>query len=311
MGFQFGAVRELDFQVTLYCFTLVVAFVIISEYVLGVVEFFMEGSRLYSRMLKMIYKELMIMGMLTFCVMMYEASPEEENDPNAEEWLAAIDFSHVYLFFVTFFFVLHAFYLMIKSATAASEYRLLFSESTTTVIDRLRGAKESWLGSCLFSMKLLPISSARYHAEFSMIQSLFMRLYRLPESLDFPYYLSGCFDRFALATINRSVFTWVVLLFLVACNYVRIRYNLTEALFALVFDSLGWKVSEVTGLSDRHLTFTETLYVFSVCGIFLVLYTVAMTIVSRIYKARCVLHYLCATSSSPTRMTCNYEFAVS
>jgi hypothetical protein len=288
MGFQCGVVRELDFQVTFYCFTLVVAFVILAEYVLGTVEYFMEGSRLYSKMLKMIYKELMIMGMLTFCVMMYESTPEDKEDVIAEEWLAAVDFSQVYLFFVTFFFVMHAFYLMIKSATAASEYRLLFSESTTTVIENLKAAKQSCWGSFLFSLKLLPISNARYHAEFSMIQALFMRLYRLPENLDFPYYLSGCFDRFALAIINRSMFTWIVLLFLVVCNYVRIRYNLTEEMFAVVFDAVGWKVSEVKEFSDRYLGFTDTLYVFSVCGIFLVLYTVAMTVISRIYKARYV-----------------------
>lgn len=286
MGFEFGVLQKLDYRITLYCFVLVVAFVILVEYVLGILEYFLEQSKLYTKMVKMLYKELMLMGMLTFCVMMYEAVPRNEEDIVEEEWLAAIDFSHVYLFFVTFFFVLHAFYLMMMSVSAVSEYRLMFSEKTTDVIDGLQAAKRSALGSLLFYMKLLPWSRPRYHAEFSLVQSLFMRLYRLPEELDFPYYLSGCFDRFALAIINRSVFTWVVLLFLVICNYLRIKYDLTEGMFEVFFDTLGLTVTEQTPLAQKHVNVHDSLYLFMICAIVLTLYTIALTIITRLYKAR-------------------------
>ena len=150
MGFEFGVVRSLDFKITLYCFVAVVVFVILSEYVLGILEYFLEGSRLYSRMVKMIYKELMLMGMLTFCVMMYEAVPRDEEDEKEKAWLEAIDFSHVYLFYVTFFFVLHAFYLMIMSVSAVSEYRLMFSERTDALVESLREVKRNPFSSLLF-----------------------------------------------------------------------------------------------------------------------------------------------------------------
>lgn len=76
-------------------------------------------------------------------------------------------------------------------------------------------------------MKQLPLCSVRNRVEFSMIHSLFTKTYLLPEDFDFPYYLSGCFDRFALRTINRSMFTWVVLLVIVACNFIRILVGLS------------------------------------------------------------------------------------
>jgi hypothetical protein len=306
MGFEFGVLRKLDHTVTLYCFILVVAFVIAVEYVLGILEYFLEGSRLYSKMVKMIYKELMLMGMLTFCVMMIEAVPKDEEDVIEEEWLAAIDFSQVYLFFVTFFFVLHAFYLMMMSVSAVTEYRLMFSERTSELIESLQAVKKSFVGSFLFYRKLFPLSTPRYHAEFSLIQALFVRLYRLPEDLDFPYYLSGCFDRFALAIINRSMFTWVVLLFLVICNYARIRYNLTRRVLVYVFTSLNWEVPAAVEISDQFMTTNGTLLVFFICGVLLVLYTILLTLISRIYKARCVV-LLCMHSFLPLPpLLCSY-----
>ena len=285
MGFKFGVLTELDFKITLYCFVLVVAFVIAAEYVLGVLEYFLEGSRLYSQMIEKIYKELMLMGMLTFCVMMYEAVPRNEEDVEEREWMESIDFSHVYLFFVTFFFVMHAFYLMVKSVSAVSEYRLMYSEKTDLMIENLQNLKSSWWGSFLFNLKMLPFCSTRYHVEFSLTQSLFTKLYRLPEDVDFPYYLSGCFDRFALRTINRSMFTWIVLLFFVVVNYVSIKYNLTVMVFDAVYGYLEIPLTEAQ-MTATDLTPKDVMIIFAVAGIFLVLYTIILTLITRVYKAR-------------------------
>jgi len=285
MGFKFGVLTELDFKITLYCFVLVVAFVIAAEYVLGVLEYFLEGSRLYSQMIEKIYKELMLMGMLTFCVMMYEAVPRNEEDVEEREWMESIDFSHVYLFFVTFFFVMHAFYLMVKSVSAVSEYRLMYSEKTDLMIENLQNLKSSWWGSFLFNLKMLPFCSTRYHVEFSLTQSLFTKLYRLPEDVDFPYYLSGCFDRFALRTINRSMFTWIVLLFFVVLNYVSIKYNLTVTAFEMVYGYLEIPLTEAQ-LTATDLSPKDVMIIFAISGTFLVLYTLILTLITRVYKAR-------------------------
>lgn len=297
MGFKFGVLTELDFKVTLYCFVLVVAFVIAAEYVLGILEYFLEGSRLYSQMIEKIYKELMLMGMLTFCVMMYEAVPRDETNEVEHEWMESIDFSHVYLFFVTFFFVMHAFYLMAKSVSAVSEYRLMYSERTELMIEGLQNLKSSWWGTFLFNLKMLPFCSTRNHVEFSLTQSLFTKLYRLPEDVDFPYYLSGCFDRFALRTINRSMFTWVVLLFFVALNYFSIRYNFTGEVFRVVYGYLDIPLTEAEATGRKHYSAEDVMFIFAVCGVLLVLYTFILTLITRIYKARYVLSASCCLNN--------------
>ena len=229
MGFEFGVITNLNFDITLYCFIAVVSFVIVFEYLIGIMEYFLEGSTLYSHMIQMIYKELMLMGLVTFCVIMYEAKQDGAVSETVENWITAIDFSHVYLFFVTFFFVMHAFYLMFMSVWSASSYRSMFTEKTLDLLGSLEKVKASSYEAFLFSVKQLPLCSVRNRVEFSMIHSLFTKTYLLPEGFDFPYYLSGCFNRFALRTINRSMFTWVVLLVIVACNFFRIFVGLSCA----------------------------------------------------------------------------------
>jgi hypothetical protein len=283
MGFEFGVITDLDFSITLYCFILVVTFVILFEYLIGIMEYFLEGSRLYTHMIQMIYKELMLMGLVTFCVIMYEAAPEGGVSETEETWLSAIDFSHVFLFFVTFFFVMHAFYLMIMSVWSASGYRSMFTEKTIDLLAVLEKVQANAWESFLFSISQLPVSSVRNRVEFSLLHSLFCKTYLLPLDFDFPYYLSGCFDRFALRTINRSMSTWIVLLAVVLLNFIRI--------------ALGWSChvkgeegEEVNAHeleeSDDSSCEEETLYVFLMCGLALMAYTTILTVISRVYKLR-------------------------
>jgi hypothetical protein len=44
-------------------------------------------------MIQMIYKELMLMGLVTFCVVMYEATAKGGVSETQENWISAIDFS--------------------------------------------------------------------------------------------------------------------------------------------------------------------------------------------------------------------------
>lgn len=223
MGFEFGVITNLDYTVTLYCFFIVVAFVLAMEYITGVMEYFLETSKLYTDMVQMIYKELMLMGLLTFAVTMFEAEHENGVSSSEEKWLEAIDFSHVFLFFVTFFFVSHAFYLMFSSAKASQKYRVMFFEETADIVDQVEEVKYSCWGRFVFNLKFLPLSAVRDKVEFNLIHSLFTSRYLVPEDFDFPLYLSGCFDRYALRTINRSKITWLALLVLIFVNFIRIQ----------------------------------------------------------------------------------------
>jgi hypothetical protein len=294
MGFEFGVITSLDFNITLYCFIAVVSFVIVFEYIIGVMEYFLEGSHLYTHMIQMIYKELMLMGLVTFCVIMYEATPDGGISEDEENWISAIDFSHVYLFFVTFFFVMHAFYLMFMSMWSSSSYRSMFTEKTIDLYAALEKVKASSWDRFLFSVKELPLCSVRNRVEFSIIHSLFLKTYLISEDFDFPYYLSGCFDRFALRTINRSMFTWIVLLFVVLCNFIRIQVGWScavpneeeggeERRFLQEEGADEYTTEEESGHDGCK---EESMFIFLGCGLSLIAYTLILTMVTRLYKLR-------------------------
>mmetsp|Transcript_2971 Transcript_2971/g.4586 ORF Transcript_2971/g.4586 Transcript_2971/m.4586 type:complete len:780 (+) Transcript_2971:187-2526(+) len=289
MGFEFGVVTELDFTVTLYCFIIIILFVIVFEYLIGIMEYFLEGSKLFSEMIQMIYKELMLMGLVTFCVIMYEATTAGGVSEGQEHWISGIDFSHVYLFFVTVFFVIHAFYLMAMSSSAASEYRGKFTEKTVDLISSLEKLRDNPISAGIFRFKLLPLSDVRTRVEFSLLHSLFLKTYLLPEEFDFPYYLSGCFGQFALRTIERSMFTWVVLLLVVVLNFARIKLGFScGAIEDLEEDARRRQLEEGEEEEGSEECVETMVYIFLACGVVLILYSVILTVITRIYKTRLV-----------------------
>ncbi|KAJ1411915.1 hypothetical protein B484DRAFT_482584 [Ochromonadaceae sp. CCMP2298] len=293
MGFEFGVVGELDFEITLYCFAVFIIFVIVSEYLIGIMDYFLEGSKLYTEMIQMIYKELMLMGLVTFCVVMFEATTEGGVSHGQENWINGIDFAHVYLFFVTVFFVMHAFYLMAMSVSAASEYHQRFTEKNADLIETLEGVRSNYFSSALFNFSLLPLSSVRSRVEFSLLHSLFLKTYLVPEEFDFPYYLSGCFDQFALRTIDRSMFTWVMLLVIIVVNFVRLRVGWTCSAIRNASDELAKDAERRLGgeeeAEEQDPECTRLmLYLFLCCGGLLIFYSIILTVVSRVYNCRLV-----------------------
>ncbi len=102
MGFHFGLIDTLDPKVSLYAFIGVISFVIVFEYGIGILEYFLEVHPLYNRIAQVIYKELMLMGIISFSIIMYEA---KNTSPTEDQLniIKSIDFAHIILFYVTIF----------------------------------------------------------------------------------------------------------------------------------------------------------------------------------------------------------------
>lgn len=294
--FEFGSIISLNYKVTFYCFIAVVVFVIIFEYCTEVIEYFLHES-LYSQMIQIIYKELMLMGLVTFCVILFEATT---NAHKYHVYIVGIDFSHVFLFFVTLFFVMHGFYLIIISMITTKEYHKNLSEKTFELIVKLEKVQRSYMKSLLYRFHIYPISSIRHRVEFSLIHSIFTRTYLLPKDFDFPQYLSGCFDRVALKTIKRSIFSWVMLLLVIGGNCVRIGWGLTcnfndsssHATTTTTTSSSGRRILfTFTDQNSKHSTDknacrTADFELFVLCGILLIIYCACINALALMYKSR-------------------------
>jgi hypothetical protein len=141
----------------------------------------------------------------------------------AHEAIVAIDFAHIILFYVTMFFVVHAFFLIKTSLSTAVNYRRLFAESTASVIAAVEETYQSRIGKFLFQLKYLPLSSVRDRVEFSVIHTIFDATYCLPKKFDFAEYLSNSYARYSLKLIHRSLFSWFILIVCVIANFIRIE----------------------------------------------------------------------------------------
>ena len=97
MGFKFGLVSNINSEKTLICFLGVILFVIMFDFLANLLEFFVAGSELYNRMIQMIYKELMLMGLVSFTVIMINASkPAYGADGYPDPWIVGKIFCFSY-----------------------------------------------------------------------------------------------------------------------------------------------------------------------------------------------------------------------
>jgi hypothetical protein len=361
MSFKFGLANDLDPSISLYCFLCVVFFLIFFEYLSGVIEFFLEKSPLYNRILQLIYKELMLMGLVSFAVIMYGATQNHDsehdsshdtshNDDSHSEnshdssgnntshaspsydsthshnWLQslletnytsshndtshdnstdhsdtthveddyysssetslsrseqvnlAVSFAHILLFFLTLCFVVLAFYLLWMSIFHEKNYHQLAGEEIISLKKKVENIYKNPFFKFLFLLIFWPFSSVRNHIEFHLLNDLFHKHYLLSLNFNFASYLSLCFGRFALKTINRSLLTWFVFIVILLINYFRIvdgKYICATK--HIVYDPLS-KNEMSCG------NFTARLFIFS--GILVSIFFVVLLLVSRIYKFR-------------------------
>lgn len=298
MGFRFGLIQSLEPVLAVKCFLAVVAFIIVFEHITGVLEYLLDESPAYSKMLQVIYKELMMMGVISFGITMYEARNSEPSQ-NIYDTIVAIDFAHIILFYMTIFFVIHAFYLIRISIMNYRKNRHYFASTFCDLAEKVGYITEHpWsLRNLLFRSDFILLSTLRDKVEFKMVENVFRAMYLVPRNFNYPAYISGCYERYALKTINRTILSWVIFLLLIVINYARlfIGYGCTihdtggshRALgsSADTSSSYGGESAHDYTAEDRACRLT-TIKTFLVGGAIMVAYNFFLLLVSRVYKLR-------------------------
>lgn len=286
---------------TLFCFIMVICFVVTFDVGIGVMEYYLEGSPIYNRMVQTIYKELMLMGVVSFIIIMVRACRRASDYATADagsEWVLGIDYAHIVLFFLTVFFVLHALYFMKKSLASNSVYRRKYTKELTDMIKELDVVETNPQASFFYYLQYLPFSQLRDQVEFYLVASLFRDTYWLPLEFNFADYLSGCFSRYSLKTIDRSFYTWLVILVIVVLNFGRVMLGLefsgcTKTIYT---DDHAAATDEPHRLLSGSAVpeHKNTDCVLSLVKLFLIsagmlcLYTFIMMLVCRLYKIRLI-----------------------
>ncbi len=299
MGFKFGLIQSIDPTITLICFVVVVAFVVFFEHATEVLEFLLEENQMYSKIVQVIYKELMLMGVISFSIIMYQASKTTATEEETTI-IIAIDFAHIILFYMTIFFVFHAVYLIRISIYNHRRNRGYFAKSIKSLADQIEEVEKRscWSPSkWLYHFDFFSLSSLREKAEFKVVQTIFQALYLVPRNFNYPAYISGCYERYALKTINRSLLSWFILLMAILINYLRLFIGFKCSIHS--FSTGAHRLLGSTGDANtidadaaheverendecRKLTMRE----FLVVGAMITVYNLGVLIASRIYKWR-------------------------
>jgi hypothetical protein len=304
MGFEFGYVDSLDARTLLWCFLGVILFVVTMDFSLGLLEHMLSENPLYGQMFRIIYKELMMMGIVSFLIIMYEAS-QTDLTHKQEEQIKSVDFSHILLFYSTIFFVLHGLVLIRVSVNYRKRYRDYFRRNTSNLILSMEKIMKNCFWSGIFKNRFFPFSPLRSSVEFRIVQTIFESHYYVPVDFDFAEYLSGCFAKYSWKIINRSLFTWVLLAILLSLNYARmaggfrclVATNSTETTtddesshrylqeeFVSV-DSLQ-RILANTVTESLHTCRNYTVNYYLAGGLCLCVYFTGLLLTSRVYRLR-------------------------
>lgn len=158
MGFSFGLIVGLNIRIVTITTLMTILFVLAFEFLTGFLEFCVSGSALHREMVQTIYKELTMMGVVSFTMVMINASKAATDH---FEWIVSADFSHILLFYVAIFFVFHAIYIMRLSYMASKYHTQHQSESVSGLIASIHQASAGFISFFAYRFEWLPISSLR------------------------------------------------------------------------------------------------------------------------------------------------------
>jgi hypothetical protein len=226
MGFEVGQINTLDPFTGMITLFLVIVFILFFKWLTGILEYCVQGSLIYNRMIQKIYKELMQMGLISFTVICFEAQSGEK-EGKIKEWTTSINFVHVLLFCLALFFVLHSLYLIAISFSISRHYLKFHGYNTLLLLQSKN--QMNWMQTILFDAVFLPEligSQLRKQMEYKLLHILFKDTFRgMPANFNFPIYLDKCFKRHVLNAVDISIMSWMVIAILSAINYIRVRFH--------------------------------------------------------------------------------------
>jgi len=210
-GSVFGLGSSLNTTLTTYCLIGIVIFTIAFESFTHHAEHKLKGTP-YVEMLAKVYKEMMIMGFISFGIFM----AVQAGGVGHGETLVSFEFAHIVIFFAALIFVLTALVFIFFS----SRLKILYERSASTTADHLLGEyalarhspwfhKMHWFGGS---------SKLRDMMEFKMVHLHFQMVYDLPNDFNFASYMQECLDHYILDLIEVDPSTWVFFLVLALLN---------------------------------------------------------------------------------------------
>jgi hypothetical protein len=189
----FGIVFTLDPDVGTTAFICFVIGLVVIEYFVEKLETMAEHRGLNSLFQKL-QKELMMMGIISFCVFVYETVA---HPPAGSILLEAMEMTHIIVLFMALAFIAQAVFIVIYATIAGKKYLSIMRTSSESLVESYRqlenNPRQSWWFH--YGSSLLPgTCPLRSRVETRIIERLFVNEHRLPPEFNFAQYISILFE---------------------------------------------------------------------------------------------------------------------
>lgn len=283
MSYQFGIAVSLDPLLSIYSLLCVIAFLIFFDYFACMIEYFLDKTSIYKQMIQSVYREIMLMGLVSFAIMVYKAGISN-NDPGDDsttgQVFSSLDFAQMLLFWVTLFQVAHSFYFMILTVWNEERYHLYNTEDTLELTSTIEMNLKYKNWKFLFESSYWPFSTLKHRVEFYLLKDIFQQIYLLSSNFDYGNYLSSSFGKYCVNLVNRSLIAWFFIIFVLLVNFIRITAG-----FDCGADDDDNKMNDPWfGTKINCSNYAVRLFIFS--GVIMSIYFLSLLLISHLYKQR-------------------------
>lgn len=169
------------------------------------------ADTVYAEMVDKIYKELTILGVISFMVFIFLQSGAVETYSIETSIVTAFEFSHVVIFFAAVVFVIESFFMMVVNDKLKQQIDAAAATSSAAILEYYEKNK----ASINRATSVFVPSAFCTTMEYKALNIFFCDQYHLPLSVfDFPAYVREVLDHNILSLIEVDVSSWLVLCFL-------------------------------------------------------------------------------------------------
>eukprot|EP01033_Poteriospumella_lacustris_P003365 gene3365-2488_t len=203
-------------------FVAVMIFLTIFEALLHSVE--VECSkRGYKGLIKKLYREFMIMGFISFAILLGTESSSGFSTTN--QWYQSFHLAHIVILFIGITFLCQAI-LLVSLISLRNKTLLSYGDSNPEklALEYINIHHEGGIQRWFFDHGLItiPFPQLRERIEYKMLQEFFIHFYNLPREFKFANYMSQSLKDYIISLVEVRPITWIVLVALIAVNYFRI-----------------------------------------------------------------------------------------
>lgn len=173
-------------------------------------------------LVKKLYKEFMIMGLVSFVIFLMT----EVNALSHNKWFLAFEFTHIVALFIGIAFILQSSLFVILIFMRNKALRLYDDTSTEELLVNLLELREKGSNFMNYMFDYGPVTFhfpvIREKVEYKIIQSFFIRSYNLPPEFQFADYSCAALKTYIISLIEVRPISWLVLSFMVVLNLIRV-----------------------------------------------------------------------------------------